>query len=90
MSLVVDILNNSKLKVGLDKAITLRKLEEADNLDETGIKGVMEEKEFKQGKAAIKGFKVKPNIVKKYFGENKSVKEVESIIDKTDPVYLYD
>ncbi len=85
---LVDILNNSKLKVSPDKAAALRKLEEANNLDEDGIKNVMVENENKQEKTALQGIKVKPNIVKKYFKENQSAKEVENIIDKALEFYF--
>ncbi len=85
---LIDILDNSKIKITPDIASALREAEEAGKLDEAAIKKILVESNVKQEKSGFKAVKVKPNIVKKYFNNNQSAEEVESIIDKALELYF--
>lgn len=84
---LVDIVNNEKVKVNPVASI-LRRLEESGKLNESSMKNLFKEDDNKSSNIEDKGVKIKPNIVKKYFKGNQSVKEVEGIIDKALELYF--
>lgn len=87
---LVDILNNNSYKVDVNLASELRDLELKGKLNEQTMEDVLAGcyKKPKKVASVLKGIKVKPNIMKKYFNEKQSEKEVEDIIDKAFSLYF--
>ena len=81
---LVDILNNNKYKVDIKTAVRLRELQKLNKLTESVMESVLAGTYDKPVKARsiFNGIKVKSNILKKYFNEKQTAKEVEEIIDK--------
>lgn len=86
---LVDILNNNNYRVDMNKAGTLRELEKAGKLKETTIEKVLAGtyKDKKKSSSVLNGIKIKSQVMKKYFTEKQSEKEVEDIIDKALELY---
>jgi ParB family chromosome partitioning protein len=81
---LIDILNNNNFKVTPNNAKQLRKLEKEGKLNEISIEGVLAgiyDKPIKKS-SIFKGVKLKSKVIKKYFSEKQTEKEVEEIIDK--------
>lgn len=87
---LVDILNNNKIKIDIKLACDLRDMEKAGKLNEKSIFQVLfgVYKKPKKEVSVLKGFKVKPNLMKKYFKEEQNPKDVEEIIDKALSMYF--
>jgi ParB family transcriptional regulator, chromosome partitioning protein len=86
---LTDILNNNKYKVKPEIASELRRLEESGKLNESTMESVLAGtyKKSKKTPSIFNGIKVKSNVLKKYFNEKQSTKEVEEIIDKALELY---
>ncbi len=86
---LVDILNNNKYKVDIKTAVRLRELQKLNKLTESVMESVLAGTYDKPVKAhsIFNGIKVKSNILKKYFNEKQTAKEVEEIIDKALEMY---
>ena len=86
---LTDILNNNNYKVKQEIASELRKLEESGKLNESIMESVLAGtyKKPKRTPSIFSGIKVKSNIIKKYFNEKQTAKEVEEVIDKALEMY---
>ncbi|BCN29507.1 ParB/RepB/Spo0J family partition protein [Anaeromicropila herbilytica] len=86
---LVDILNNNNYKVDIKKATELRELEKASKLNEVTIEKVLAGtyNSKKKVSSILNGIKIKSKVIKKYFTEQQSEKEVEDIIDKALELY---
>jgi ParB family chromosome partitioning protein len=89
-SSLIDIINNHNVKIKEELATELRSLEEANKLNAQSMIQVITGtyKKPKKDSSPLKGIKVKPVVIKKYFNEKQSVKEVEDIIDKALELYF--
>lgn len=81
---LVDILNNNNYKIDMKIATELKVLEKRGKLNQRTIENVLSGnyKKPKKASTVLSGIKIKPLVMKKYFNEKQSVKEVEDIIDK--------
>lgn len=74
---------NSGQKIDLEKAKKLHELENKNRLNELNMQKVLEGTyKPKKPKSILKGIKLKPVVMKKYFHEDQKAEEVEEIIDK--------
>lgn len=74
---------NSGMKVDLEKAKKLHQLENKKTLSEVNMQRVLDGTyKPKKQKSVLRGFKIKSNVMKRYFKEGQTEKEVEEIIDK--------
>ena len=87
---LVDIINNNKVKIDEKLATELHDMEKKRRLNENSMLQVITGTYIKPKKelSIYKGVKLKPVVVKKYFNEKQSVKEVEDIIDKALDMYF--
>jgi ParB family chromosome partitioning protein len=87
---LIDILNNNKVKIDEKLASELRALEEQGKLNEKSMIQVITGtyKKVKKEASVLKGIKVKPIVMKKYFNDRQSIQEVEQIIDKALELYF--
>lgn len=87
---LVDALNNNNIKIDIKLACDLRDMEKAGKLNEKSLFQVLvgAYKKPKKEVSVLKGFKVKPNVMKKYFKEDQNPKDVEEIIDKALSMYF--
>lgn len=86
---LMDILNNNKYKVEFKTAARLRELQKLNKLTESVMESVLAGTYDKPKKtlSILNGMKVKSNVMKKYFNEKQTAKEVEEIIDKALELY---
>ena len=87
---LADILNNNNYKLDIKAASRLRELEQLNKLSETVMESVLAGTYDKPKKALsiLNGVKVKSSVMKKYFTEKQTAKEVEEIIDKALELYF--
>lgn len=80
---------DSGKKVDIEKANKLKELQKAGKLNEINMAKVLDGtyKPHKK-KSILKGYKIKSNVMKKYFQEEQSEDEVESIIEKALELYF--
>lgn len=79
---------DSGKKLDLEKAQKLRELQKSNKLNEVNMEKVLEGTyKPRKPKSILKGFKIKSNVMKKYFQEGQSEKEVEEIIEKALELY---
>jgi ParB family chromosome partitioning protein len=85
-----DILNNHKIKIDEKLATDLHVMEKKGKLNEKSIMQLITGTCIKPKKevSIYKGIKLKSNVVKKYFSEKQSAKEVEDIIDQALDMYF--
>jgi ParB family chromosome partitioning protein len=85
-----EILNNNKVKIDEKLATELHDMERKGRLNEKTMHQVIAGTYIKPKKetSIFKGVKLKPVVVKKYFNEKQSAKEVEDIIDKALDMYF--
>ena len=85
----MDFLNNNNYKVEIKVASRLRELQKQNKLTESVMESVLAGTYDKPKKtlSILNGIKVKSNIMKKYFNEKQTAKEVEAIIDKALELY---
>jgi ParB family chromosome partitioning protein len=88
---LVDILNNSKYKIDTKVACKLRQLQKLGKLNESTMEKVLPGEVNAPPKVTniLKGVKLKPKVIKKYFNEKQTEKEVEEIIDKALDYYFH-
>lgn len=89
-SYLADIINNNKVKIDEKVASQLHDMERKGRLNEKSMLQIITGTYIKQKKetSIYKGVKLKPIVVKKYFNEKQSAKEVEDIIDKALDMYF--
>ena len=80
---------DSGKKVDIEKANKLKELQKAGKLNEINMVKVLDGtyKPHKK-KSILKGYKIKSKVMKKYFQEEQSEEEVESIIEKALELYF--
>lgn len=70
-------------KIDLEKAQKLRNLQKNSRLNEINMEKVLDGTYSpRKSKSVLKGIKIKPNIMKKYFKEEQTIEEVSNIIDE--------
>ena len=80
---------DSGKKIDLEKAQKLRDLQKGNRLNEVTMEKVLDGTyKSKKKKSVLKGIKVNSSIMKKYFKEEQSEKDVQSIIDKALELYF--
>ncbi len=86
---LVDFLNNNNYKVEIKVASRLRELQKQNKLTESVMESVLAGTYDKPKKtlSILNGIKVKSNVMKKYFNEKQTAKEVEEIIEKALELY---
>lgn len=85
---VVDsILNEYGFKINIKKSQVLKNLSQGRNFNYDKAKEVLSGKYFDKPKK-LKSFKLKPKLVKTYFKEDQTQKEVEEIIEKALKLYF--
>jgi ParB family chromosome partitioning protein len=87
---LVDVIENNKVKIDENLASMLHDMETKNRLNEKTMLQAITGTYFKPKKelSIFKGVKLKPVVVKKYFNEKQSAKEVEDIIDKALDMYF--
>lgn len=78
-------------KLDIEKAKKLRDLQKASKLDEVVMKKVLNGTynfKTKKPKSILSGFKIEPKLMKKYFKENQSEKEVKDILEEALELYF--
>lgn len=87
---LVDVLNNNKFKIDIKIASKLRELQKQKDLNESIIESVLGGTFDKPIKTytILSGVKLKSKVIKKYFNEKQTEKEVEEIIDKALDFYF--
>lgn len=86
---LAEILEDSSFKMDVGKSKELRTLERKKALNEERIKEVLEGKHdvTKKKNSVLKGIKIKPKTMKKFFTAQQSIEEVEDIIDRALEMY---
>lgn len=80
---------NSGKKLDIEKAMKLHELHKSDKLDEIVMEKVLDGTyNPRKKKSILKGVKVTSNVMKRYFKENQSKKEVQMIIEKALDLYF--
>lgn len=76
-------------KVDLEKAKKLRELQDENKLNEINMQKVLEGTyNPRKPKSILKGFKIDSKLMKKYFKENQSEKEVKDILEEALELYF--
>lgn len=79
---------DSGKKLDVDKAKQLREFERCEKLNEFVMQKVLDGTyKPRKPKSILKGYKIKSKVMKKYFQEGQSEKEVESIIEQALELY---
>lgn len=83
---------NSGKKLDMEKASKLHTLQKESKLDEFVMEKVLDgtynPRKPKSTKSILNGFKIEPKLMKKYFKENQSEKEVKEILEEALELYF--
>ena len=76
-------------KIDIEKAANLRKLQKENKLNEIVMEKVLDGSyKPRKPKSILKGFKIKPTVMKKYFNDGQSQEEVGEIIEEALKLYF--
>ena len=85
--IVETILDDYGYKIDLKKSEVIKNYSQAKNLNYDKVKEILSGKYFKRPKK-VKNFKLKSKLIKKFFQEDQSPKEVEEIIEEALELYF--